>query len=179
MTGQTCGRNLVLVGFMGTGKSTQGRCCAARLNYAYCDTDRVIEGRIGCTIPEFFAAQGEAVFRKIEREVIADLAASQGLVIATGGGAVLDPLNVQALRRNGFVVLLTASPRTILRRVGNGRTRPLLADAPDPLARIQEMLAQREPHYRRAAHCRVDTSGRPARAVTDNILSLFEMTQQE
>src|SRR5947207_704151 len=124
-------RNLALIGFMGTGKTTVGRLCAAQLGYDFYDSDTVIEARAGCSIARFFAEHGEAAFRQREREVIAELAAMPGRVIAAGGGAALDPDNMGCLRATGLVVLLTASPEAILSRVGNAQTRPLLAGAPD------------------------------------------------
>lgn len=169
-------RNLVLIGFMGCGKTTLGRLCAAHLGYTFRDIDHIIEAEAGCSVAELFARVGESQFRQKEREVIADLCVTSGLVIATGGGAVLDPLNRENLRRNGLVVLLHASPDLILRRVGNARTRPLLANAPDPRARIEELLEQRLPLYRAAAHCQVDTNGRSSRDVVQQIMMLYELT---
>jgi shikimate kinase len=158
---------------MGTGKSTIGRMCAARLGYAFRDSDRVIEQRAGCTIPELFAEKGEAVFRQMEREVIAEMAATPELVIATGGGAPLDPENAARLRDGGTVVLLTATPEVILKRVGNARSRPMLAAAPDPRRRILELLDERAPRYEQIAHHRVDTTDRSPKAVAAEIIALF------
>jgi shikimate kinase len=166
-------RNLVLIGFMGTGKSTIGRICAARLGFAFRDSDRVIEQRTGCSIPELFAAKGEAAFRQLEREVIAELATMPDLVIATGGGAPLEPENAARLRDGGTVVLLTATPDVILKRVGNARSRPILAAAPDPRRRILELLEERAARYAQVAHHRVDTTDRPPKAVAAEIIALF------
>jgi shikimate kinase len=166
-------RNLVLIGFMGTGKSTVGRRCARRLGYTFTDSDRVIEEQAGCTIPELFAAEGEAAFRERERAVIAELAATPGLVIATGGGAILNPENVANLRATGFVVLLTATPDALLQRVGHRRNRPLLASAPDPRARIVELLSAREPLYRQAAHHIIDTTELVLEGVVEEVVWLF------
>jgi shikimate kinase len=166
-------RNLVLIGFMGTGKSAIGRRCARRLGYTFRDSDTAIVQRVGCSIPQLFAEQGEAAFRELEREVIAELAATPGLVIATGGGAAMNEENVAALRATGLVILLTASPEVLLRRVGNAQNRPLLASAPDPKARIVELLAARAPFYDRAAHHRVDTSFLSPDEVTEAIVCLF------
>ena len=134
-------RNLVLIGFMGTGKTTIGRLCAERLGYRFRDSDTEIESRIGCSIAQYFSQKGEAAFREIEREVIAELAEESDQVISTGGGVVLDPENAMRLREGGWVVLLQATPDAILARVGDTRSRPLLANAADPLARIEELLA--------------------------------------
>ena len=174
---QSATRNLVLIGFMGTGKTTLARLCAAELGYAWRDSDRVIEAQACCPIAELFAREGEANFRARERAVIAELASTPALVISTGGGAVLDTQNAATLRQTGFVVLLTASPDTILRRVGNARSRPLLASAPDTRARIEELLAQRQPAYRAAAHCQVHTDTRPQRELAQQIVMLYQLAQ--
>jgi shikimate kinase len=169
-------RNLVLIGFMGTGKSTVGRQCAARRKVRFCDSDHEIERRAGCSIAQLFATQGEIAFRQLEREVIADLAHPRGMVLATGGGVPLDPRNAACLRAGGLVVLLKAAPEVILRRIGHAHSRPLLAQAPDPRARIMELLAEREEAYRAAAHCCVDTTGRSTADVVTSILMLYEAT---
>ena len=169
-------RNLVLIGFMGTGKSTVGRLLAARCGMRYCDSDHEIERRIGCSIPEFFATRGEAAFRELEREVIAELSRPRGVVLSTGGGAPLDPANAACLRGGGMVVLLKATPDAILRRVGNTQSRPLLAQAADPRARIEDLLAERDAAYRAAAHCCVETTGRTSADVATSILMLYEAT---
>lgn len=166
-------RNLVLIGFMGVGKSTVGRQCAANLQFDFEDTDRVIEAKMGCSVAEVFAEQGEGAFRSLERTVIADLASEAGQVIATGGGAPLDPVNAANLRAGGLVVLLTATPTTILRRVGNLGTRPLLAGAADPRAVIIELLGARMPLYRKAAHLSIDTTHRTVKQLSDEIADLF------
>lgn len=169
--------NLVLIGFMGTGKSTIGRLCARRLDLEYLDSDLLIEQRSGLTIPQIFAEKGEAWFRQLERIVIADLAAKHGLVIATGGGVVLDPDNVKRLRSSGLVVLLTAKPETILQRVGQAHRRPLLAQSDDPLERIQALLSQRQEAYRTAAHCHVDTSDISVEEAAEKVVMLYQVTQ--
>lgn len=168
------GRNLVLIGFMGVGKSTIGRQCARRLGYTFQDSDAVISERVGGTVAQFFAEKGEAAFRALEREIIAELAATPNLVIATGGGAALDPENIARLQENGLIVLLTATPDIILRRVGDARTRPLLAAAPNPRVRVLEMLADRMPHYERAAHHIIETTDRRPAEVAAEIAALFE-----
>ena len=165
--------NLVLIGFMGTGKTTIGRLCARQLDYAFCDSDAEIVRRVGRPLPEIFTAEGEEAFRRYEREAIADLAAQEGLVIATGGGAVLDPVNAEALRATGKVALLTAAPFVVLRRVGNAQSRPLLADSENPKARIIALLRERRPFYERAAHFRVDTTHFNKSTVADQVIERF------
>ena len=151
-------RNLVLIGFSFTGKSTVSRFLARRLHWRAADTDREIRQRTGQTPQQIFASRGEAAFRAIEREVVADLCSGQRQVIATGGGAPIDHENRERLFDGNLVVLLDAKPETILSRLANstsGETRPLL-DAPDPLARIRSLKAERDPIYREA-HLVIET----------------------
>jgi shikimate kinase len=163
--------NVVLTGFMATGKSTVGRLLAARLRYGFVDTDRIIEERHG-PIPVIFSTEGEAAFRRIERDVAIELSGLSSLVVSTGGGMMLDPVNADALASSGMVVCLTASPKVILRRVGGSRAgerRPLLSGA-DPEARIRELLTEREAAY--AAFRQISTDGRPPSEVAEEIAAL-------
>jgi shikimate kinase len=141
-------RNVVLTGFMGTGKTTIGRMLAAELGYEFVDTDRVIEERHGA-IADIFARAGEAAFRDLERKLAAELGERHGLVVSTGGRMVLDPSNAEALGRHGVIVCLTARADTILTRISSGRTRRPLLDVVDPLARIVELLGERAEGYAR------------------------------
>jgi len=142
-------RNVALIGFMGCGKSTVGQALARRLDFEFVDTDRVIEVQAGRSIPEIFAQEGEAAFRARERAVVESLAARERLVIATGGGVGAQPDLLESLKRHALVVWLWASPETLWERCRQQTHRPLL-QVPDPLARIRELLAAREPVYRRA-----------------------------
>jgi 3-dehydroquinate synthase len=150
-------RNIVLTGFMGTGKTTVGRLLAERLGYEFVDTDQVIEERHG-KVAEIFRTRGEDAFRRLERELAAELADRDGLVISTGGRLMLDPQNVANLSRKGRVFCLVATPDEILNRVqGDAASteRPLLAVS-DPRQRIVELLAERGPDYRRFAQLTTD-----------------------
>ncbi len=139
--------NIILTGFMGTGKSTVGRLLAEKIGYRFVDTDALIEQQTGITISEIFATQGESTFRQLETRLVKTLAEEKGLVIATGGGLVLDPDNVTALSRTGRFFCLTASAEEILQRVTRqGDTRPLLQEE-NPLQKIISMLQQRNPVY--------------------------------
>lgn len=161
--------NVVLTGFMGTGKSTVGRLLAERTGRAFVDTDAIVEERHG-PIPEIFVTHGEDAFRRFEREVAAELADLDGLVIGTGGRLLLDPVNAEALGGSGRVFCLTASVDTILRRVapdGAAAGRPLLAGA-DARQRITALLAERAEGYARFEQ--VDTDGRSPVEVADEIL---------
>jgi shikimate kinase len=141
-------RNVVLTGFMATGKSTVGRMLAAELGYEYVDTDAVIEERFG-PIVEIFECDGEEAFREHERTVAAELGEREGLVIATGGRMLLDAANVDALGRRGVIVCLTATPATILERVSRARIRRPLLEVVDPMARIVDLVAERAAGYAR------------------------------
>ena len=166
-------RNLVLVGFMGTGKSTLGRIAASALARPFYDTDEVVQERAGCTIREVFARWGEACFRQWEAEAVRDLGQASGLVLATGGGVLGQPGNAAALRAGGLLVGLRARPDVILRRVGGAdaaRARPLLA-GDDPLARIRALLAAREPMYA-GADASLDASDLTLDAAVDALLRL-------
>ncbi len=139
--------NIILTGFMGTGKTTLGLLLAKRIDYEFIDTDAMIEGQIGQTITELFQKRGEAAFRKLESELVEKLAQKEGLVIATGGGLVLNPRNVALLRKTGKIICLTASPEEILVRVTKSpNVRPLLQEE-DPQAKIIELLRQRSSVY--------------------------------
>jgi shikimate kinase len=165
-------RSVALIGFMGTGKTTVGKRLARRLGYRFVDSDAEIELRTGVPIPTLFREQGEVAFRSLERDTIAALAAQPDQVISTGGGAVLQPANADLLRENCLVIWLTASPGVILKRVGDARTRPLLANTSDPLAHIRRLLDARSHLYEAAAHLRVDTTDRKPEVVVDEILRL-------
>ncbi len=165
--------NLALIGFMGVGKTTIGRMLADKLEYTFCDTDQLIQQAAGKSIPQIFEEDGEAVFRQIERRVIADIALSDRHVISTGGGVALDPENVNNLRQNCTIFLLIARAHEILRRIGDAKSRPLLAMAQDPKARIEELLTQRMPRYASAADHMIITSGKYPTDVCAEILNLF------
>ena len=142
--------NIILTGFMGTGKTAVGREVAARLGRPFVDLDDLIVQRAGKSIPEIFAQDGEPAFRALEAAICGEMAAPAGLVIATGGGAVVNPANREALAAGGTVICLEADLDTILQRVGRGDDRPMLA-GPDRVARIRELLAARARGLCRAA----------------------------
>jgi shikimate kinase len=141
--------NLALVGFMGTGKSTIGRLVAEQIQFGFVDTDAWIEERLGRSISDIFAREGEAAFRQYEKQAVKALARQRNLVIAAGGGLVADPANMASLKAHALVIWLVASPETIWERVQTQTHRPLL-QGPDPLAKIRALLEAREPSYRQA-----------------------------
>jgi shikimate kinase len=170
--------NIVLIGLMGTGKTTVGQYLARRMGRPFVDTDDWIVRRAGRSIAEIFAAEGEAGFRAREAAVIAEVAARDGLVIATGGGAVLLPENRAALRQKGLVIWLDAPPEEVYARTihSAGTHRPLLA-APDPLRRLQELARERAPLYAATAHHRIWVADKSPAMVVDDIYALYAALQ--
>jgi shikimate kinase len=142
-------KNVVLTGFMGTGKTAVARELSKLLGMKIVDMDTEIEKQQGITINEIFAQYGEPRFREIEAEMARKISGLSGAIISTGGGVVLRAENIENLRKNGFVICLTASPETILKRTGSSDDRPLLK-VDDPLKRIGEMLEYRMPFYQNA-----------------------------
>ena len=164
-------RNLALVGFMGVGKSTVGRILAEQLRFEFLDTDERIEREAGRSVRQIFAEHGEPVFRGMERRLVQSLAGRNHLIISTGGGLIVDPENLADLRQHAMVVCLWASPETIYERVRYQSHRPLL-QTPDPLAKIREMLAQRESAYRQA-DVLVGVERRTAREIAQHVVHQF------
>lgn len=140
---------------MGVGKTTVGRALARRLLFEFFDSDKEIELRTGVSIPTIFDIEGEQGFRDREAKMIEYLAGRPSSVVATGGGAVLYPSNRERMKKNGFVIYLNAPPETLWERLRNDRTRPLL-QVSDPLQRLKDLHAQRDPLYRETAHLVVD-----------------------
>jgi shikimate kinase len=164
--------NIILCGFMGTGKSTVGRLIADRLGWRFVDTDQLIEARVGRTVSQIFAQNGEAFFRQWESRICQELIEARHTVIATGGGIVLAPPNREALNRAGLVVCLDAPATEIVARLHGATDRPLLAGA-DPVARVTELLAARAGAYS-AIRCHVDTAGKTPQEVASRIVALWE-----
>lgn len=162
--------NIVLAGFMGTGKSTVGRRLAAQLGWSFVDTDTVIEQRTGRTIAAIFADRGEATFRALEAAVCAEMAARCEYVIATGGGALLNPDTLAAFRQQGLIVCLTCELDTILARVGHDPARPLFSADRERLAALYNARAA---HYASLPH-QIDTTHRTPVQVTEEIVSLWQ-----
>lgn len=161
---------IALVGLPGSGKSTVGRQLARRLAVPFVDSDHVIEERLGCSIREYFDREGEARFRDVEEEVIDDLSREHRGVLATGGGAVLRPANRQHLRERGQVVYLRSTPEEVFRRLRHDVSRPLL-QVEDPLTRLRDLFAARDPLYRDAAQFVIET-GRPSVATLVNMITM-------
>jgi len=162
--------NIILVGPMGSGKTAVGRSLSRYLSAPFYDSDTEIVRRTGVDIPYIFEREGEPGFREREREAIAALALLEGIVLATGGGAILLPENRRVLAERGFVVYLETSVEQQTERVKHGRSRPLLIDVDDPAMRLGELMAVRDPLYRSIADLTVRTDGRRVKAVADDIM---------
>ena len=166
-------KNIVLVGFMGTGKSAVGRMLARRLKRRFADLDDRISREAGRSIPEIFAAEGEPGFRNREAEAVLWASGLKGAVVSAGGGAILDEANISRLRSSGVLICLRARPEVIARRALNTLpVRPLLAGA-DPLAAIIELMKAREPHYAKA-DVSFDTSDHSVSEIAEQIIGWLE-----
>ncbi len=160
-------KNIILVGFMGTGKSSIGKLLSEELNWNFVDTDTLIEQSAGMTISEIFQQKGESKFRDMESDILETVLSKDNQVVATGGGIVLREENIKKIKENGLMIGLTASPQIILARTGKKKTRPVLGDKPT-LDRVKEILNFREPLYAQADYT-VDTS----RISKDQIVKLI------
>jgi len=169
-------QNIVLTGFMGTGKSTVGRQLAAFLSYKFIDTDSEIEKEEGMSIPQLFADKGEPYFREREKHLVARACLEDGVVIATGGGAMVSETNAARLKASGTVICLTATPEVILKRVQKGETRPLL-QSEDRLARIHALLSARATAYAQA-DATIDTSHLNVDEVVEAVLAILEKIRE-
>ena len=169
--------NLFLVGPMGSGKSAVGRMLAGRLGLAFVDSDAEIEARTGVDIAYIFEQEGEAGFRVRERDVLDELTARHGVLVATGGGAILDPETRERLRSRGRVVYLRTSVNQQLARTRRSGHRPLLRN-PDPLGTLERLMQVRAPLYEESAHVTVDTDGRKVKSVVEEILRRLDEARE-
>jgi shikimate kinase len=165
--------NIILTGFMATGKTTVGKLLADQLGYEFVDTDELIVERSGQSVAEIFHKKGEAIFREMEAAIAQELGEKEGLVVSTGGRFMLDPANAAALDKSGRVFCLLAAPEEILERVSKDRhvKRPLLED-PNPIQRIVELMQQREEGY--GCFTQITTSGKTADEVAQNLIGIFQ-----
>ena len=160
-------KNIILTGFMGTGKSSVGRHLARELNYRFVDTDYLIEQETGLDIPKIFERFGEAYFRSVEKKVIKDVLQKENQVIAAGGGAIVDEENLSVMKTSGFVVCLSASIDAIMSRVDRNNDRPLL-NLPDRQKAAMELLEYRKPFYAKADMC-IDTTNKTVKEIVEEI----------
>jgi 3-dehydroquinate synthase len=166
-------RNIVITGFMGTGKTTIGRLVAARLGRPFYDMDDQIEARFGKPIPRVFAEDGEDAFRAAESELCRRFGEESGIVLSTGGGALLNPTNRSALAANGVLICLTASVDAILERVDHANNRPLLSgDREERRRRVRRLLDERRAAYAAIPH-QVNTTGRYPKAIADEVIQVL------
>lgn len=170
-------KNIVLFGFMGTGKSAIAHRLGDRLNYPVVEMDDLIEEREGMSISSIFAEMGERYFRQCEREMVMDLSREGGKVIATGGGVVLNPDNIRDFKGSGIVICLTGRPEVILSRVENETHRPLL-EVENRLEKIKNLLAARRSFYDRIED-RVDTSDLSMEEVVERIIAIYDRNKDE
>ncbi len=163
--------NIVLTGFMGTGKSKIGRRLAKKLRMSYLDTDELIEKREKDSISAIFKKRGKEYFRRLETKVVKEVALFDNYVISTGGGVVLKEGNIRLLKKNAFIVCLFASPEVILKRTKGDEKRPLLK-GDDRKERIKELLKMRRPFYEKADFS-VDTSVLDSEGVVEEIIGFL------
>jgi shikimate kinase len=166
---------IILVGFMGTGKTTVGKLLAEKLGWRFVDTDALIEKRIGKTIREFFAEGNETAFRQMETDLCAEIQTWRHCVVATGGGIILNPTNRDYLLRAGTVICLQAALEQIAARLVSDMDRPLLA-GPDKMQRLQELLDQRATIYA-SMPIRIDTTGMTPFTVCEKVMNLWRSTR--
>jgi shikimate kinase len=171
MTGR--GQSIVLIGFMGAGKSSTGKALARKTGLPCFDTDEIVSTRFGLSVAEIFVRFGEEEFRDAETEALGQLSEAAPAIIVTGGGIVLRPENVKLLRKLGRVVSLEADREILFRRISRRATRPLL-QTENPRATVVELLRERDPLYRAAADVRLDTSRLTHDEVADAILKGLE-----
>lgn len=166
-------KNIVIIGFMGCGKTTLGKKLSVKLGYEFIDTDKLIEDCSGFTIPELFEQKGEPYFRRLELETVRKISKNQRCVISTGGGIIKNPLNMDLLSHNGIIVYLEATPEHIYRNVGNDKNRPLL-QTDDKMETIRRLMEERKHLYEKYAHLTVDLTGGIVNVITDRIALALE-----
>ena len=164
-------KNIVLIGFMGAGKSLTAKCLGKKLQRKVVSTDEEIERREKKSVAQIFTEAGEEHFRTIERQIVQALAQQENLIIDCGGGVVVDVKNIADLKAGGILFYLSTSPQWVYERVKHKQHRPLL-NVPDPLAKIRELLSAREPFYRQADHI-LDTDGKTVEESCQEVLSII------
>lgn len=165
--------NIFIIGPMGAGKTTIGRSLAKQLGRRFYDSDKVIEERTGASIALIFELEQEAGFRKREKSIIDELTQNQDIILATGGGAVLNPANREHLAARGHVIYLTAPLEFLLQRTARDSNRPLL-QTDDPRRKLQEIMETRDPLYREIADTVIETGSCPVKQVVAKIMAMIK-----
>lgn len=163
---------IVLIGFMGSGKSKIGRLLAAKLGWTHHDTDEMISKQVGSSVADIIRTQGEAAFRQVEKNAVALVALSDRCVISTGGGVPLDASNMNELAKGATVVWLKISPEIALKRAGNLKSRPLI-DPTNPVESIRKRMEERNPIYQRAAQHVIESDLMEPEQVAEKIMNLL------
>ena len=163
--------SIALIGFMGAGKTAVGKALAKKLNRKFVDLDYLIKHKVGKPIPEIFQQDGEDAFRELEIEVAKEVSRDKNLVIACGGGIVLNKINIDRLKNDSVIVYLTASPRVILKRTSGDREGRSLLNVSDRISVIRELLRFRKPFYERAADIKINTSKLDIDSVIEQVIS--------
>lgn len=171
-------KNIVLIGLMGSGKSTIGRTIAKKLGRRFIDTDRLIERKTGKTVAEIFDGEGESAFRKIERETIKKISQYIGIVIATGGGALKEIENFKFLKESGWIIALYASPSTLYQRIAGKRIRPLLLNQEDPVKKLEEVFNERKNAYA-MADFQISTENKNINQIADEVIDLLNIKNKD
>ena len=171
-------KNIFLIGPMGAGKTTIGRQLAKKLSYNFYDSDYEIEKHTGADISLIFELEGEEGFRKRESQVLSELVTFENIVLSTGGGSVLDPLNRKVLKDNGIVIYLKSSAEKLYKRTADDKRRPLL-QTDDRLSKIKNILDEREPIYIALADEVIDTQDLTIKHIIQNILELIEINEND
>jgi 3-dehydroquinate synthase len=171
-------RNIILIGFMGTGKTTLGKVLGKKLGRTFVDTDEEIEKKLGMTVADIFDRHGADYFRNQEALTIEELSSLNNLVIATGGGAVLNPANVAVLKKTGQMVLLCSSTEEILKRLDSVESRPLLSGTRDLESRVQELLIERKAAYEAAADFKIEVDNLDKETIAERIIGLLPERNQ-
>lgn len=163
---------IILTGFMGTGKTAVGEMLAKKLKFEFLDTDLMVEKETGKTITDIFEKEGEPAFRGYEKQMVRKALDREGVVVSTGGGAIVDPDNLKLMKERGLIIGLSASAEAILQRISNMDTRPLLRSR-DQLKKIESLLSHRSPYYRQADKI-VDTTMKRIEETVDEILNILK-----
>ena len=163
--------NIALIGFMGVGKTQVGKALATKLDKEFVELDSLIEHKAGKSIPEIFEQNGEVAFRELEIEVTKEVSRNRNLVIACGGGIVLNKINIDRLKKEGIIIYLIASPRAILKRTASDENERPLLEVDNPTLTISELLRFRKPFYERAADVKINTSKLDIDSVAEQIIS--------